>query len=287
MYEVIAPPARLAPSQTLTAAAQGASTGGSRWEGGGVEFVTDCGEAVLSAVGRCDPSDAYTFGPFPVPTAVRARAFLAATARRCATLAVDSEVFSVRDRALAALDIDRHRQLEAEFWTGTEAVAAGWDLPDGAVAGQPYLASPDATIVDQSGLPVVHAFAELVQALAECGIGRGFVHVSRRAHVHLVDAGVIRREGSSWRDPADNIVVAGAGYDGSGPSGDPGEWMYATGPVEVRWGTPMVLGVDDVEIDRTINERVVRAQQYGGAWFDPCCHLAILTDLCASGCPTD
>jgi hypothetical protein len=84
-----------------------------------------------------------------------------------------------------------------------------------------------------------------------------------------------------------SIVVAGGGYTGTGPTGNAGaavtataEWMYATGPVDVRLDTIDVQPDSLAEAtDRTTNTVVFRAGRRALVTFDPLSVFAVQVDL--------
>lgn len=170
-------------------------------------------------------------------------------------------------------------QIAREFWRGDLAGDAAWpnvslkDVPAGGTIGS-------------APVPVNDALAVLEAALGDCGRGqRGMIHVPRSVATLWAVNGLIRRAGNLLLTAFDTIVVADAGYDGSGPMGqdaaDGAVWGYGTGMVDVRRSTiETIPGPDDIRsaLDRATNTVEFRAEEFAAATFAPCCHLAIEID---------
>lgn len=137
-------------------------------------------------------------------------------------------------RARRALVAVESKQIAQELWKGTLAQAAGW--------ANHYLASDAYTDTLTHG-PVSpsNALALLEQGIAQTSNGqRGMIHCTPQLGSLLSELGNV------FRTPAGNliqtyrgtIVVPDAGYDGSGPQGQPAidgsQWAYATLMVTVR-----------------------------------------------------
>jgi hypothetical protein len=177
--------------------------------------------------------------------------------------------------------------VEGELWSGAVAQANGWPTP--------FLASPAATqlTTGAESSPLRHALGSLQDALRSC-MGdevAGVIHatpmtVSLWRAEYLVDVdddGVIR-------DVFGNVIVGGAGYDGSAPDGsiDPSGqtvWAYASGPVRVMLGPVyMVPDTTGEALARSVNDITWRAERSATAMFDPCCLFGISVNLCSECC---
>lgn len=178
-------------------------------------------------------------------------------------------------------------QLEAELWTGSQALAEDPATPNN------RLASPASDVLSNGPMSAGQALACLEQGLADCGCGsRGMIHAPRGLVSHWASLQLVRRDGALIVTTLDTIVVPGAGYDGSGPNGEPAgvdsTWAYATDMVEVRRGAIRLVGDGVAErLDRSNNDLVTVAERPVAATFDGCCHLAVETDvdLCTLGGP--
>lgn len=141
----------------------------------------------------------------------------------------------IEARTIRKLERSESRQLEAELWLGALAQAGSYD--------QFYLTGPDTDVLEGgNAIPLDWAVATLQQEAATAWDGApAMLHASVFTVSLMYKRELIRREGGLWRDAFDNIVVAGVGYDGSGPE-DPADdtrdtaWIYATTPVVVRRG---------------------------------------------------
>jgi hypothetical protein len=167
--------------------------------------------------------------------------------------------------------------LERVFWTGGSA-------PD---PDSQYLAHPDAVELSTTAVTPGYGLALLEQAIADCGAGgRGMIHAPVGVASLWGAGGGLSQEGPRLVAPArGNVVVAGAGYPGSGKTGAAPAagtaWAFATGMVQVRLGAIQILPETLGEaLDRRTNELTYRAERSVSAVFDPCCGpFAVLIQL--------
>lgn len=59
------------------------------------------------------------------------------------------------------------------------------------------------------------------------------------------------------------------------PSTEPGTWIYATGPVQVRLTSVDIIDDPRETVDRTTNRQEIWAERLFAATFDPCVHLSM------------
>lgn len=215
--------------------------------------------------GDCDEQ---TFEPIPLWAGYRVSAF------------GDEETNAqrVRDR-LAATE---SYQLAKELWAGAVAAASTPDLANA------YFTKASAATVLTGPAGLTEAVGVLDAELGDCLYGaRGMVHVTPKALAMLAAEGVARLDGSLWVTPMGNVVVADAGYPGTGPSGEGtvagNEWVFATGLVDVRLG-PITERQLPGSFHRRTNTFELRAERLGAATFDPCCLLALQLDPCSTPC---
>jgi hypothetical protein len=189
--------------------------------------------------------------------------------------------FRVRDICTTldgARNADRvRRQAEAvtsfivarELWTGTLTQADPGTV-DGSPYVNPFLADGNATEV-AAPTDLTLAIATLEQEARVAANGQQvFIHLPMGM---LPPVANVRRVGNVLYTANDSVLVADAGYDGTGP--DPGTWLYATGPVQVRL-SPVEIIDDAVQtVDRTTNRQEIWAERVFAATFDPCVHLAM------------
>lgn len=193
-------------------------------------------------------------------------------------------------RARRQLLASESYQVASELWRGdlaqTEVDAGGEPWPNR------YLASEAADVVAGEAEPtgIVDAVSCLEYALGRCAKGqRGMLHVTRQAAIRMASENLLRREGNLLLTTMDTIVVADAGYDGSGPYGAATadeQWLYATGMVLVRLGEVATVPEGGIAqaVDRSTNLVEYRAERLAAATWG-CCHLAARIDigLCAIG----
>jgi len=256
------------------------------WAGGFDYQTDDCGVEV-TLLGTCSSSVSATavedngspifrsYIPFEVQVAVK-----------CSTMGTTPE--EQEKRARDALKACAQKAIEFEFWTGTLAKVAAadpsWDVDTKGAYPNRYLASSDAldvTPTPGTGVKSKQGLALLEQALADCGCGiQGTIHAPR----DVASALGIKPKDDRIYTNLGNLVVAGAGYSNTGPDGTPAgagkKWMYATGPVTVRLGDPMVVPDKQSQaVDIQKNTIVYRASQPAAVTWNSCCHAAVLVDL--------
>lgn len=176
--------------------------------------------------------------------------------------------------------------LEAEFWSGTKAAARGW-------TNNQYLANPTNLTILQSGnaLGSVDGLAALEQAIADGrSYGRGAIHATPRTVTHWISQQLVHaipNPPGTLMTELGTIVIAGSGYPGTGPGGAGGvnpnhlQWAYVTPIPDVRLGEITFNETDNdiVAVDRTTNDRRVRAQRFAAATFSPCFRACALINL--------
>lgn len=289
MTELIAAPAPPAPRWPgLLASAGGeaavrAATQGTRWEGGFRFQPRDCDlNDELPIVGSCDvmslaPDDADS----GVAVTVDGTAFFPWEAARCST--VGSTLDEVTGRVTERLGRTTSYQLEKELWTGAARraeAAAGQYLTDGTAD---ELSSGDPR-------PLAYALAELAQSWGTCSRGqRAMVHCTPKTAMLWVSAGVVFRDAGLLVDAFGNVVVAGAGYDGSGADHVPDDtgdtaWAWATPLVSVWMSETVVASRDADRVDVTHNVDTAVAFRASGVFYDPCCAVGVNVDLCSTCC---
>lgn len=190
-------------------------------------------------------------------------------------------------RQLAAIE---SYELANELWEGTITIA------DTLV--NRYLAGPVSDILTGAAATPVAALGCIEGGLAEYLHGaQGMVHVTPQLLTHLVSAQVVTRVGNLWVTPTGHIVVADAGYTGSGPdSSGPtssSQWIYGTPIIQVRLGPVQTIPGDlasarelAAAMNRGINDVTVLAGRVAGfQWSNECAHVAaeVNVGVCAIG----
>lgn len=208
----------------------------------------------------------------------------------------DAQGFAARDwqgRARRRLEATQSYQVAAELWAGAltlhEASEGNIDTPAS------FLASTD-QVVDEN-MDAARAIG-VAEALAmACSEGRRImvhVPVAVLERAMTVSQYLLRDTGGIITTAMGNIVVADAGYSGTGPVGPDGgntpdnstQWIYATQLVQVRLGAVEMLpnSLRDAlgwaqALDRGTNDVTVWAQRLALYQLDPCCRIALSTDV--------
>jgi hypothetical protein len=256
-----------------------------RWLAGATWEGPSC-DAVGPRPIVCDETDAK-----PADTGVDgvrvADAFYVLGADRCSTLGRTPE--EGERLARENLRLTESFQAEQEFWSGVASLSTVTPLDNF------WLTRYEATEqVGEDALGYVDALAALDAAYVTCGFGaQGMIHASPRLVAAWYQAGLLRVDGTRLLTVLDNIVVAGAGYDGSGPATtdggdptppDPGtEWAYATGLVYVARGEVSVVGDVASRIDRADNTLTTYAERPMLLAVAGCCALSVLADMTTPG----
>lgn len=148
--------------------------------------------------------------------------------------------------------------LERELWLGEIRTAD--NLPNR------VLQSGTTTNITPGTLPPPQtAVALLVGVMNRAGFPTVMLHAAKDAALRMPDA---------WRNQQTLtdygfVVVGGAGYPGTGPTGQAGpNWIYATSMVNYRLGAIEVnFGNTDSYIDRSSNSMTFRALRVGATDF--------------------
>jgi hypothetical protein len=251
----------------------------------GVEYQPLCGGAGTT-FDYC-----VTGGPGPgfFPTA--ARQFRAALPFTVFSEVDCSPVGDFWDQAAAdARDIlatTEQYQVERAFWTGQVAgldnivyphLAAATPVAQAVVPGGLQVTlQTTAVVVSGGSLSPVAAIGALEGALSACYDGQGVLHVPETAIPALANLNMLRERGGKLYSQNGNLIVAGAGYTGSSPSGTtpaPGStWMYATGQIFMYRGAIQTQATETQSLDRSTNTLKMRAYRTYVLGWD-CCHFA-------------
>lgn len=244
-----------------------------RWANGFTYDPDFCGDGYITD--PCSPG-ADDRATDTVGTAIVWEPFVVGAAIECSAMSYRSGDWEAR--VLRACRSVTEFQVSQELWTGDQAKISGWAnrfLAD--VANVDILTEDGAT-----GL--THGLACLQQYLTETNHGRrGMIHATRQVITHWASLNLIRPEGARLVDWFGNVIVPGAGYDGSNPDGaaasDGDVWAYATGMVTVRTTEPEVSGDPVAQIDRDVNTLIVYAERLAAASWDGCAHGGVRLDV--------
>jgi hypothetical protein len=235
---------------------------------------------------RHNPCDGDTLDPAPpCPDAVCFTPSEIVGSFRSSTLGWEGR--DGQARAANSLALCRSAHIENELWTGDETGSPSFE--DLLVLGGTDLSAGGLTLFDP-----VDALKILIGFISPCGCGtRKVIHASPRVVAEWMDGTfpLIERRGRALYTFEDHIVVAGAGYPGTGPGGVdlPGdsEYVYATGGVEVLVSAPRSIGTTAAQrVNARENEIGYQEKSYATAYFDPnCCFAGIGVTLVATSEP--
>lgn len=221
-----------------------------------------------------------------LPAAIDGSAWMIYAYDKCSTFGFGAADYEARARR--QLNANESYLFARELWTGAATGPASAATLD---KNRP-LADPAATTVTAAAATPLVALGLLEQALMQGGWNRrGFIHCRPQLLVEWAAATAIRREGTLWLTPSDNIVVSDGGYLGSGPAAPTtppttSQWAYATSWMQVRVGTQRVSGGPNAEgVDRSVNTVFTWAFEPVMVQWDECVHYAAQVSLAAGAAP--
>lgn len=273
---VQAPVAR-PPLYGLIAAAPVVNDDNLRWAGGWEFQPEGCGLSGRDSV-SCQ-GDVGVMDPAAGPAILQGDPIWLWAGDECSTFG-----FQARDwqgRARRQLDATQSYELANELWEGTIAQADSLE--------NRWLAGPgaDSDTVTNGPVSLTAALGCVEQGLAELLKGQqGMVHMTPQLLTHLVGGQVAVRSGNVWTTAMGHVIVADAGYTGSGPDSvgptTTSQWIYGTPMLQVRLGPVELIPGDLADaralaeaLDRSVNSIVVLAGRLAGVqWASECAHVA-------------
>jgi hypothetical protein len=283
-YTPVDPPLVQPPRVSLLSSAEEV-VDGTRWTAGLTFEPYGCGynggNTVLCADASTDPENVSKAFDSE-HRVIEVEPFVAFYGDSCSSATFRSRDFV--DRATRVFLAAESALIARELWAGEIAAAEGYP--------NPYFGDGNADVIGNLW-PTSPGLHQLQRELADRIPTRGMIHATRDVVTSWYEAGAIRREGAILLDAYDNIVVADAGYPGTGPNGeartDTTAWAFATDLVQVRRdGQVRVLpdpGDYAAAMDRDVNLIEWRAERIVAAYWSVCAHVAIEIDLCAVECP--
>lgn len=188
-------------------------------------------------------------------------------------------------RVIAENRLKRNKEWAVEriFWTGITPV--GTVNPSLQGGNDTCEITPVDLTPVAGALSPVAAIAALESNIADCIPGAlGVIHVNFGLLPFMARDYLLVEKNGKYYTPSGQLIVAGAGYPGSGPGNvpaDPGEtWIFSSGPVAVYnsdiFFTPSHI---DQAVNRSLNDVTFWAEQtYAVIW--ECCSFAIRVSLC-------
>lgn len=182
------------------------------------------------------------------------------------------------------LDSDRvRRQAEAttsfqgakELWTGALSTANPVTIGADAPYVNPFLADASAVTITSAATTLARKLGDLEEVAMAAALGQQvFVHLPPK-YVLALGAELIQ-VGHVLYTPLGNVVVADAGYPGSGPAAPSDtDWAFATGPVVFRASPIEIIANLAQTLNRRTNKQEIFADRMVVATFDPCIHFAL------------
>lgn len=210
--------------------------------------------------------------------------FIIYLAQNCSTFGIAMDLPDFIRRANEVLDATQSFAIE-------QALAQGVDgLPN------PYLG--DSNLIAPAGGPVTPAvgFASCEKAIGMSG-RRGTIHLTPAVAAALQSSTSSIQLNSSENIPlvtaTGNAVVIGGGYAGTDPdnetaSSDTEDWIFATGPIQVRI-SELLAGPDETVgmLDRESNDIIYRAEKVVNVSWDTSVQYGFLVDWTSCCNPTD
>lgn len=188
--------------------------------------------------------------------------------------------YAARDwqgRARRALEASQSYNFAHELWTG--------DLGDAAGLSNSALVDITSDTLTDGAVDEVEALACVEQALATKLRGRrAMVHVSVQLFTHLAARQVLVRDGALWTTPVGSVVVADAGYTGSGPgdvAASTSQWIYGTSMLSLRLGPVETVGGPEDASGFAHSDNTVQVWAFRPVAFvwDECAHVAAEVDI--------
>lgn len=248
-------------------------SGEARWEVGGVEFEgIPCDPVQGIGFPNCDPEGATVGLPKNLvqngSILGDASAFTVYGHYNC-TIGSDTPS-EAQDKATAHLLTYEERRVEQAFWTG--------DLGN-----DPSLEHAD-TVTLGGGDVSAEIGVGLLEAFIATNYGSlGVLHVSRSLATVLLRRDVLTTSGSRLTTALGTPAVAGAGYPGSGPTGQAvaghKEWAYVTPALFGYRSEPFTSSATPGDLyDLRRNDAYAIAERNYLLGFDPCGVAAVLID---------
>lgn len=201
--------------------------------------------------------------------------------------------FRVRDICAAAgglLDQERvRRQVEAtssyqaarELWTGALTTASPVTIGADPPYVNPFLADGNGTTVTApaGATTLERKLGYLEQEAMDAALGQQvFLHVPPQYTLAL--GSMIEKVGNVLYTQLGNVIVADAGYTGSGPAAPTDtDWVHATGPVALRFSPIELISDIAITLNRQTNKQEIWGDRLFAATYDPCTHLSLKLGL--------
>jgi len=240
-----------------------------RWEAG-IQFETlPCDPAGGLGAPGCEEPDGVTTG-IGFPKQIDS----------VGTLIGEADPFTVYGHyhcSIPSLDQATARVRASEHLTTREIARVEQALWTGDLGNSPSLASEDTVTLPSAG-PAA-ALGALEAYIATNYGSLGVIHVDRATATVLISSAVVKVTGQRLTTHLGTPVVAGAGYPGTGPSGEGSGWAYAT---PALFGYRSEIFPSDA-VDTGHNDMTAVAERTYLVGFDPCGVAAVQIQTNAGG----
>jgi hypothetical protein len=197
----------------------------------------------------------------------------------CTTVQVGDQA-AFRARAVTTMAAVEGRVVENELLTGSASGLVN-----------PFLADGNGTFPNLDvATTAVEGLGLLEDEIAASG-RQGLIHASPAMAARLHFNQVVELQNGVWRTVNGTVLIPGQGYaGGASPAGHAAatgteEWMYASGPVDVRRSDVFTVPEDVSQaVDRELNIVTYRAERYYLADWDTAVQAAVLVDRCLIEC---
>jgi hypothetical protein len=186
-----------------------------------------------------------------------------------------------KQRARLAFEAVEGAAVAREFLTGDDLTL------------NPHLADGEGTFPNgDTTTSAINGVALLEEEIAASG-KMGLIHMPPQVLTFLASQGMgFDRSTGVWRTPNGNVVIPDSGYiaqarpaPSHAAANGTQNWIYATGPVEIRRSALEVLPDNVAEAtDRSINKIVYRVERYYLVTWDTEVQAAVRIDRCQSTC---
>lgn len=248
------------------------------WQAG-LEWETDCSVDASSTLPPCpeDVAEKAVDGGLIFCTA---EPFTVLGSYKCST--GGRSAIEALNIATNRLNKNKEKSIERIFWTGISAVG---NVNPSLQAGNSSCGIVPIDLTPELGpLSPIDGIATLESAMVECIPGGvGVIHLNFGVLAYIAAAHLLRERDGKFYTHTGQLIVAGAGYPGSGPGNipaAPGEtWLFATGPLAVFasdvFFTPPKI---DQAIERLKNDITFFAEQTFSVIWD-CCVYAVKIEI--------
>lgn len=272
---VVAVPAQGQTAGSLRVAAKTPQDSNARWETGLAWRPERCFTA--AGYGPCEPTptspsldtlEAHAAYFYPVGFRVR---------DICTVMGGELDQERVRRQVEATTSYQAAREL----WTGVLSTANPVTIGADPPYVNPFLTDGTGTVLTApaGATTLERKIGYLEQAAMDNALGQQvFLHVPAAYITALSQQ--LNQVGDVLYTRLGNVIVADAGYPGSGPAAPTDtDWVHATGPVVFRASEIDLISDISITLNRQTNKQEIWGDRMVAATYDPCTHLSLKLGL--------